>query len=236
MITFEGLPGAGKTTQVRLLAGCLRRRGRTVVVVADLRTLDTDPLAADLLQVLAAGGDPFLRGSDPVVDTLLTAAIRADLVATVLSAALRVAGPDGVVLEDRGVHTMSSYALAGLARTRTPPEAALLWIDALTRLAGPLASRALWLRTPVAVAVRRARRRNPHWPLTAEHQAYLHRVDHGYHLLAAQDPRLLPLSTVDRDPAQVHRLVHHSLDLLEDACPHLTRQADDLPHPASTVS
>ena len=37
LITFEGLSGAGKSTQAGMLADCLRRQGRTVVTLADLR-------------------------------------------------------------------------------------------------------------------------------------------------------------------------------------------------------
>ncbi|RAS59427.1 dTMP kinase [Lentzea atacamensis] len=234
LITFEGLPGAGKTTQTRLLADCLRRQGRTVVTLDDLATLDTDPVAADLVAVLATAGDPYLRGSDPVVDTLLTAAIRADLVATVLATALDAAGPDGIVIEDRGENTMSSYALAGLLhRTRTSPDAALQWLTALTGLTGRLPGRVLWLRTPVDIATRRTARRGPDRQTTAEHRAYLNRVDHAYERLAAGNPDLDQVHGGNHEPAHVHKLVHHALDLPDNHCPH---SGGDLPHPPGTAS
>lgn len=148
LITFEGLPGAGKSTQSRMLARCLEASGQPVIALPDLATLDTDPVAATLVDLLRTSGDPFLRTGDAITDTMITAAIRADLVATVLDPALAENLAAAVVIEDRGIHTMASYAIAVLLRQHRATDVALDWLDALTALAGPRPTRALWLRVP----------------------------------------------------------------------------------------
>lgn len=213
LITFEGLPGAGKSTQARMLARCLDASGHPVTVLPDLATLDTNPITATLVDLLRTSGDPFLRTGDAITDTLITAAIRTDLVATVLDPAL-AENPGAVVIEDRGIHTMASYAIAALLRQhRAPTEVALDWLNALTALAGPRPTRALWLRVPPAVAARRAdERRAERCPaFTGEQQAHLTWVDHAYALLAERDPQLTVLEVTDLDPPDTHRAVHTTL-------------------------
>lgn len=213
LITLEGLPGAGKSTQAKLLTQCLRGRGHTVTTLPDLATLDTEPVAATLVELLRTGDDPFLRTGDAITDTLITAAIRADLVATVLDPAL-AATPGAVVIEDRGIHTMASYALASLLREhRAPAAVALDWLDALTALAGPRPTYALWLRVPADLAAHRAaqRSRGASPPLTVEQRAYLKWVDHAYELLAERDQQLSVVDVADLDPVRTHHAVHQVL-------------------------
>lgn len=217
LITFEGLPGAGKSTQVQLLDRCLRAAGRPVTTVADLATLHTQAVATDLIELLRAAADPFLRTGDAITDTLITAAVRADLVATVLDPALN-ATPATVVIEDRGIHTMASYAIASLLRQyRAPTSVALDWLDALSALTGPRPAHALWLRVPPDLAARRAGQRNAGTrpPFTSEQAAYLALVDHAYQLLAQRDPHLTVLDITDLDPLQTHDAVHHALDQVD---------------------
>ena len=214
LITFEGLPGAGKTTQAALLADCLRHNGHTVTTLPDLATLDTEPIAATLITLLSATGDPYLRSGDAITDTLLSAAIRADLVATILDPALTTT-PGAVVIEDRGIHTMASYAIASLLRDhRAPIDIALGWVQALSTLTGPRPTHALWLRIPPPLAAHRAAARAAASPTTAhrpEHQAYLNRVHHAYQLLTEHDPQLTALDVANLDPHHTHNAIHHAL-------------------------
>jgi thymidylate kinase len=218
LITFEGLPGAGKSTQARMLARCLRAGGHPVTTLPDLATLDTDPVATTLVALLRTSGDPFLRTGDAITDTMVTAAIRADLVATVLDPAL-AATPRSVVIEDRGVHTMASYAIASLRRQhRTPTGVALDWLDALTVLAGPRPTQALWLRVPPELAARRADERggSNRRSFTGEQRAHLTWVDHAYTLLAERDPQLTVLDVTDLDPISTHHAVLDEIDQMGD--------------------
>lgn len=217
LITFEGLPGAGKSTQSRMLARCLEANGHHVTVLPDLATLDTEPISAALVDLLRIGDDPFLRTGDAITDTMNTAAIRADLVATVLDPAL-AANPAGVVIEDRGIHTMASYAIAALLRQhRAPADVALDWLDALTALAGPRPTRALWLRVPPEVAAHRADQRSGDRrpAFTGEQRAHLVWVDHAYALLAERDPQLTVLDVNELDLLDTHLAIHATLRQIE---------------------
>ncbi|MDT8915115.1 hypothetical protein [Amycolatopsis sp. PS_44_ISF1] len=213
LITFEGVPGAGKSTQVRMLARCLEASGQPVTVLPDLATLDTDPVAATLVDLLRTGSDPFLRTGDAITDTMITAAIRTDLVATVLDPAL-AQNPAAVVIEDRGIHMMASYAIAALLRQHhAPTDVALDWLSALTALAGPRPTRALWLRIPPKAAARRADDRGGDFPraFTGEQRSHLTWVDHAYTLLAERDPQLTVLEVTNLDPAETHLAIHAAL-------------------------
>ncbi|MGH3867777.1 MAG: dTMP kinase [Pseudonocardiaceae bacterium] len=210
LISFEGLPGAGKSTQVALLTACLTHRGLPTVTLPDLATLDTDPVAATLIELFASSGDPYLRNGDAVTDTLLAAAIRADIVATRLDPALRPP-QDQVVIEDRGIHTMQSYALAGLLRDhRANIDLAVGWTQTLAALTGQQTGHALWLRLPVNEALRRASHRDQRAP-TSEQRSYLQWVHEAYTELAQRDPQLTVLDVGTLQPAEVHQAVHLAL-------------------------
>lgn len=81
-ITFEGGEGAGKSTQIKLLADRLRDRGLGVVVT---REPGGSPKAEALREVLLSGKAEALG---PDAEAMLFAAARADHVATLIRPAL----------------------------------------------------------------------------------------------------------------------------------------------------
>ncbi len=104
-ITFEGLDGCGKSTQMELLATGLRERGYVVLVT---REPGGTPLGEAIRQVLL---DPRHHGMSARAEALLYAAARAHLVEQVIRPALK----DGqVVLCDR--YLDSSLAYQGYGR------------------------------------------------------------------------------------------------------------------------
>ncbi|MDQ3992568.1 MAG: dTMP kinase [Actinomycetota bacterium] len=102
-VTFEGVDGSGKTTQVELLAAQLRAVGRDVVVT---REPGGTPLGEAVRELLLGGAT-----MSPWAEAALFAAARAELVGTVIAPAL-----------DRGAWVVcdryldSSLAYQGLAR------------------------------------------------------------------------------------------------------------------------
>jgi dTMP kinase len=104
-ITFEGLDGCGKSTQMELLAAALRERGYVVLVTREPGGSALGEAVRDLLL------DPRYHGMSARSEALLYAAARAHLVEQVIRPALE----DGqVVLCDR--YLDSSVAYQGYGR------------------------------------------------------------------------------------------------------------------------
>jgi dTMP kinase len=102
-ITFEGVDGSGKSTQLRLVAEQLRAEGRQVL---ETREPGGTELGEKVRDLILAGGSLA-----PWAEALLFAAARAQLVDEVIRPAL-ARGED--VLSDRYID--SSLAYQGLAR------------------------------------------------------------------------------------------------------------------------
>ncbi len=103
-VAFEGGEGAGKTTQVRLLATELTRRGYDVVVT---REPGATPIGRQLRELLLTGVG---TAPAPRTEALLYAADRAEHVATVIRPAL---DRGAVVISDRYVDSSLAYQGAG---------------------------------------------------------------------------------------------------------------------------
>ena len=104
-ITFEGVEGSGKTTQVELLADRLRRAGRTVVTT---REPGGTPISDRIRAVVLDRQNVEIH---PHTEALLMCAARAQLVQEVIRPALA----DGsVVICDR--YSDSTFAYQGYAR------------------------------------------------------------------------------------------------------------------------
>ncbi len=116
-VTFEGIEGSGKTTQVAKLAERLRACGREVVVV---REPGGTPLAEEARRLVL---DPSLKPG-PVAEVFLYLVARADLVGKVVGPALE----RGVlVLADRFDLSTRAYQIGG----RRLPERPVLEANAL---------------------------------------------------------------------------------------------------------
>jgi dTMP kinase len=103
-VTFEGLDGSGKTTQVELLRATLESEGREVVAT---REPGGTPLGERVRELLLEGRDSIA----PWAEAALFAAARAELVERVIQPAL-ARGAD--VICDR--YMDSSLAYQGIAR------------------------------------------------------------------------------------------------------------------------
>ena len=173
-ITFEGIEGSGKTTQLRRLAG---RLPDAVVTKEPGGT----PLADEIREILLDAQSRL----DPVAETLLFAASRRQNVAEVIRPAL---DKGRVVLCDR--FTDATLAYQGFGR--------LLDLDRLRMLndwaTGSLQpDLTILLDLPEDVGLRRARSRNVGAPknegrFEAEDLKFHRRVREGYLALAASEP------------------------------------------------
>ena len=104
-ITFEGVEGCGKSTQLRLLAGRLDELGRPV---QSTREPGGTPVGEKIRAILL---DPAHAALDPVAEWLLIEAARRQHVREVLAPAL--AGGDVFLLCDRFSDSTEAYQVAG---------------------------------------------------------------------------------------------------------------------------
>ncbi len=199
-ITFEGIDGSGKSTQMRMLASALRARG--------LRPLTTrEP-----------GGTPFgkrLRSAildlneqvDPLAELLLFAADRAQHVRTLLKPALE---SGRVVLSDRYADATRAYQGAGRG---FDPELISEVIELATTGLKP--DLTLIFDLPVNECVARARRRvhdgHKRDRLDSEDISFHTRVRDAYLQIAREEPARVRLidasSSIDETHAQVMDVV-----------------------------
>jgi dTMP kinase len=176
-ITFEGIDGSGKSTQMRMLASALRMRGMEVIATRE------------------PGGTPFgkrLRAAlldmheyvDPLAELLLFAADRAQHVRTLLKPALE---SGRIVLSDRYADATRAYQGAGRGFS---PELIGEVIELAT--AGLKPDLTLIFDLSVAECVARARRRTHDGHkgdrLDSEDVAFHTRVRDAYLEIAREEP------------------------------------------------
>lgn len=133
-IVFEGLDGAGTTTQTSLLAQKLRDRRQRVITTFEPSSGPFGVTIRQALQkrLLQPDGQPI----DPVALALLFAADRIDHIRSTIEPALR---QGATVISDRYVHSSLAYQGA----TMDPR-----WVDAINAQART-ADLVIWLDVPV---------------------------------------------------------------------------------------
>lgn len=190
-ITFEGIEGSGKTTQIVLLANYLKSHGVKIVLTREPGgTMIGDQIRKILL-------DPANKALDPSAELLLYAASRAQHLSEVILPAL-AAGT--IVLCDR--FSDATLAYQGYGRGLD-----MNMIRELDRIvtAGMRPDITVLLDINAATGLARARRRNNSRGLEGEARfeneeiAFHERVRQGYLTLAKQEPERIRV--VDASPS-----------------------------------
>lgn len=173
-ISVEGPDGAGKTTQLRLLAARLEAAGHTVVCT---REPGGTPLGEQLRALILPRDDTT---NDPVAELLLLNAARAQLVAQVIRPALAAGA---VVLADRYADATLAYQGYGrggdLAELRTI-------IAIATRGLQP--DRTILLDLPIDTSLDRLTTRGAENFFDRMGPEFRQRVREGFVALAAEEP------------------------------------------------
>ena len=200
-VTFEGIEGVGKSTQLALAADWLRERDIGFVTT---REPGGTPLAEALRGLLLEPGHGRMNGT---TELLLMFAARASHVAERIAPALA----QGLwVLCDRFTDATRAYQGAGRGMSSS-------WIDQLAAIAHPGLTPDLTLvfDAPVDVALARARAR-PGRPdrFEEEELAFFERVRGAYRDLAARDPARLRWIPAAGDAETIAIAVARELDAL----------------------
>jgi dTMP kinase len=198
-ITFEGLDGSGKTTQLRRLAAWLTSSGHTVVT---LRNPGSTPLGDRIRSILLdSRSESALGPISPLAEMALMFADRAQSIAEVIEPALAAGS---IVLCDR--YTDSSEAYQGAGRQLGSERILALHAAVCDNLQPDLT---LLLLPPLKASLKRARRRNHSSAQSEgpdenrferESDAFYARIHAGYEKIAAREPhRVCAIANDDGD-------------------------------------
>jgi dTMP kinase len=194
LITFEGIEGSGKSTQVARIAAWLEGDACGPVVT---REPGGTALGRRLREVLLAG-DASARAHDPLTEALLMVADRAEHVAQVILPALDDGRP---VLCDRHADSTLAYQGGGSG-------VAIEILATLNRIATrglvPDLTLLFDLEPRVALERMRARTGGAADRFEAESLAFHERVRAAYLALARAEPARIVVIDAARAPDQVH--------------------------------
>jgi dTMP kinase len=203
-ITFEGIEGCGKTTQITILARALEKQGHQVVIT---REPGGSPIANQIRSILLSADNVAMV---PLTELFLYEAARAQHLSEVVTPAL---DRGAVVLCDR--FTDATIAYQGYGRGLD-----LSTISTLNRLAtsGLTPQLTLLFDCDVETGLGRAQARIA--SLTGEREerfeleslAFHERVRQGYLALAQQEPERFSIIPAKGDIDQVSKTVWQEID------------------------
>jgi len=201
-ITFEGIEGSGKTTQLNRLAATLRERGKSVVVTKEP---GGTPLADRIRAILLDSGNVI----DPVAELFLFAASRRQNVMEVIRPAI---ARGEVVLCDR--FTDSTLAYQGFGRLLTLDKLRALndWATDSTR-----PDLVLIFDITEETGLTRARSRNEgasadEGRFELEDLRFHRRVREGYLALAAAEPQRYVVIDAEGSADEVYERMMQALE------------------------
>jgi len=197
LFSFEGIDGAGKTTQVALLKEALEARGHRVVCLREPGGTGLGEKIRGLL--LDRSEDP----PSPVAELLLFAAARAQIVARRVKPELE---SGAVVILDR--FTDATFAYQGYGRGL--PEGDILALEGIAAGIEPLITWFLDL-SPEESARRRVARGETPDRMEAEGEAFRARVRAGYLERARRHPERIAVVDAARSAAEI------AVDILDQA-------------------
>lgn len=215
-ITFEGLDGSGKTTQLRRLAASLEAEGHTVVT---LRQPGGTALGDRIRSILLdAGSENTLGPIAPLTEMALMFADRAQAIHEVILPALAAGN---IVLCDRFTDSSEAYQGAG----RKLGSQRILEMHAAT-CDGLQPDLTLLLLPSLEASLKRARRRNQRHAANKgidenrferESNEFYQRIHAKYEEIAARDPhRVFPIredNSIDEIHARIREIVATRLAL-----------------------
>jgi len=209
-ITFEGLDGSGKTTQLRRLATSLEAEGHTVVTLRQPGgTLLGDRIRSVLLD---STSEAALGPIAPAAEMALMFADRAQSIAEIILPALAAGS---IVLCDR--YTDSSEAYQGGGRQLGSKRIRAMHAAACDNLQPDLT---ILLLPSLEASLKRARRRNQRHVekqgadenrFEREPDAFYRRIYEKYEEIADREPhRVIPIRdnlTIDEIQTRIHEIV-----------------------------
>jgi dTMP kinase len=206
-ITFEGLDGSGKSTQVEKLARSLRAHGLSVAITREPGGTSAGEKIREVLLHSATSG------LSPLTEMALMFASRAQHIHEIILPAL---AEGRIVLCDRFTDSTEAYQGGG---RKLGPKAVLQLHEILCGNLQP--DLTILLDNDVAFSLERARRRNrKHRSARSEkisekdenrfeqeNRAFFGRVRHAYLAIAAREPQRVHIINARGTPAETHAVI-----------------------------
>ncbi len=203
-ITFEGIEGSGKSTQIVLLADYFKSSGNRVLLT---REPGGTPIGDQIRKILL---DPANKALDPSAELLLYAASRAQHMSEVILPSLAAGS---IVLCDRFSDATLAYQGYGRGLNRET-------IQELDRIvtSGMRPDLTLLFDIDAATGLSRARGRNNSRGLENEARfenekiAFHERIRRGYLELAKQEPGRIRVVDASQTPDEIQDIVRKMID------------------------
>jgi dTMP kinase len=203
-ITFEGVEGSGKTTQIRRLEKYLNRRGIPCKIT---REPGGPPISEKIRKILL---NPDHREMTPLSELLLYEAARAQHLKELIEPTLR---KEVVVLCDRFTDATTAYQ--GFGR-KLDLELIKRLNDLVTQGRKPDVT--FLLDCPSGLGLKRAVQRNQKQRKTKEERferekiQFHHRVRRGYHWIAKKEPHRVKVIDTRKGPDKVFEKIRDIVD------------------------
>lgn len=196
-ISFEGPDGSGKSTQTRLLAAALRKRG---LPVTETREPGGTPLGESVRELLLS---PSAPEATPLAMALLLSSARAQLVSQVIKPSLR---RGDIVIADRYADSTTAYQCYGLGLDMNV-------VRQLRRLAtGGLSPEVVvYVDVPPDVGLRRVSARGGRNRLDRREVGFHARVRSGYQEIMREQPGRWIAVDGTRPEGEVHQRIMEEL-------------------------
>lgn len=218
IISFEGLPGVGKTSTIKNVKYQLQSHGLRCISTNDLFRLKSDRIGDKIIDLMKSGNDPFMRldntYGNAYIEALLSQAIRYNIV----NKELRVTDEYDIILEDRGIDTYYSYILTQIhAQFGKDYSEIIEWLNSLNQYCEIEYLCTFLLIDSISECRKRYDKRNEQ-ELMDDDWLFLERVGESYNYLMQKNKRIIPINVNNEKQANISQeITGLILQIMEDA-------------------